>query len=361
MISGYYGFNNAGDEAMLTAILQSLRKNFNDLDITVISGNPARTAATMDVKAIPRFGFSKIIERLGRSDLLISGGGSLLQDVTSWKSMVYYLSIILIAVILRKKVFLYSQGIGPVRYRVIRILLKKVLNRGVAAITVRDKESKGFLERLGVKTKIYLTADAVLSLPPVSPEDGRRILTEAGISFNKKIIGVSVRNWNSSTEWIKRFREYIHNFSMDRDCQYVFIPMQYPEDVSAADKIAREIPNCYILNRSFTIKELLSLVSNMDVLIGMRLHALVFSAINHVPMIGISYDPKIDNFLSLIGKKAACSVSDFNADALAAATEHELNTTYTKADWAPTDMLCARADKNIEILKNIFTSKEGLL
>ncbi|MDY6084288.1 MAG: polysaccharide pyruvyl transferase CsaB [Dialister sp.] len=360
VISGYYGFNNAGDEAMLTAILQDLRNNYEDLDITVISGNPSKTASAMSVHAIPRFSLWQIVKTVMHSDLLISGGGSLLQDVTSWKSMVYYLSIITLAVTFRKKVFLYSQGIGPVRYRVIRVLLKEVLNRGVTAITVRDKESKGFLERLGVKTKIYLTADAVLSLPPVSKHIGQEILSHAGISFEKKNIGISVRSWNTSAGWMEGFRKYISDLSKREACRFVFIPMQYPEDVRAAKKLAQGLPNCYILDQSYSIKELLSLTASMDVLVGMRLHALVFSAINHVPMIGISYDPKIDNFLTLIGKKAACSVTSFSPDLLCRETEREMHTVYTKEDWALTDALCKRADKNIEILKSVFTSKEDL-
>ena len=150
-------------KAMLSAIIQSLRSTFDTPEITVISGSPAKTSWIFDVKAIPRFGMLPIIKSIFRSDLIISGGGSLLQDVTSWKSMIYYLFIITLGVLFRKRVFLYSQGIGPVRYRVIRIVLKHVLNH-VDVITVRDKESKGFLERLGVKRRIYTTADAVLSL-----------------------------------------------------------------------------------------------------------------------------------------------------------------------------------------------------
>lgn len=161
VISGYYGFHNAGDEAMLLAILQALRKTFDAPSITVISGNPSDTAKTFGVKAVPRFGILPILSSLFRTDLLISGGGSLLQDVTSWKSMIYYLTIIIFGVLFRKQVFLYSQGIGPVRYRIIRIILKHVLNH-VDAITVRDSESKGFLQRLGVHRTIYTTADAVL-------------------------------------------------------------------------------------------------------------------------------------------------------------------------------------------------------
>ena len=111
VISGYYGFNNSGDEAMLFAILKALYQRFGDTDITVISGNPERTTHTFGVKAIPRFDGFSILKCLYNSDLLISGGGSLLQDVTSWKSLIYYLSIIFTGVCFRKKVFLMLRGL----------------------------------------------------------------------------------------------------------------------------------------------------------------------------------------------------------------------------------------------------------
>lgn len=207
VISGYYGFHNAGDEAMLLAILQALRKTFDAPSITVISGNPSDTAKTFGVKAVPRFGILPILSSLFRADLLISGGGSLLQDVTSWKSMIYYLTIIIFGVLFRKQVFLYSQGIGPVRYRIIRIILKHVLNH-VDAITVRDSESKGFLQRLGVHRTIYTTADAVLSLEPVSLEKGKEILTRNHVDPAKKRVGIAIRSWANTSRWMKPLRAY---------------------------------------------------------------------------------------------------------------------------------------------------------
>lgn len=97
VISGYYGFGNAGDEAMLAAILEAILEVVPDADITVISGNPGHTAANHGVKAIGRFDMFGILNAIGRCDLLISGGGSLLQDVTSKRSLYYYLSIITLA------------------------------------------------------------------------------------------------------------------------------------------------------------------------------------------------------------------------------------------------------------------------
>ena len=141
VISGYYGFGNAGDEAMLAAILEAILEVVPDADITVISGNPGHTAANHGVKAIGRFDMFGILNAIGRCDLLISGGGSLLQDVTSKRSLYYYLSIITLATSFGKRVMLYAQGIGPLRRKRARQIVGQVLNK-VTMITVRDERSK---------------------------------------------------------------------------------------------------------------------------------------------------------------------------------------------------------------------------
>lgn len=356
VISGYYGFNNAGDEAMLTAILQALRKTFINPDITVISGNPKFTADSLHVNAVPRFSISKIFSSIFRADLIISGGGSLLQDVTSWKSMIYYLSIIVLGVFFRKKVFLYSQGIGPVRYRIIRIILKHVLNH-VDAITVRDKESKGFLERLGVHSKIYATADAVLSLVPANLSSGQQILKKNRIHRKGKLVGIAIRNWEGTAGWMADMRDYVKKIVSDGNT-VVFIPMQHPNDCNAARAIADSLDGAYILSGEYSIEDLMSLIGNMDILIGMRLHALVFASLMHVPFLGISYDPKIDNFLALIGQKAITSVTHMNAQKLYNATCKEISADRKTEDWGKVDSLRKQALQNVQILRDLVINEE---
>ena len=357
VISGYYGFNNAGDEAMLSAILQALNRTFHSPDITVISGSPQTTAATYGVHTVPRFSIGGILRAVFSSDLIISGGGSLLQDVTSWKSMIYYLSIITLGVLFRKQVFLYSQGIGPVRYRVIRIILKHVLNH-VDAITVRDKESKGFLQRLGVRRKIYTTADAVLSLAPADLSIGRRILREKGIPEGKKKIGIAIRYWHHSKEWMDKLKSAISRLAAKEDAVIVCIPMQYPEDEKAAESMNLEDDRVYFLDDDYSIEELMSIIGNMNVLLGMRLHALIFSALMHVPFLGISYDPKIDNFLALIGQKPSTSVQHMDGEKLYNDTCRILFSGLAPEDWEKVDALRERASLNVQILKSLVTHKE---
>ena len=92
-ISGYYGFSNAGDEAMLAAMIEVIGDLAPEAIITVISGNPDDTRRRHGVQAVHRLDVPAVMRLLKRSKLLISGGGSLLQDVTSERSLYYYLGV----------------------------------------------------------------------------------------------------------------------------------------------------------------------------------------------------------------------------------------------------------------------------
>ena len=104
LISGYYGFDNIGDESILRTLVSSLREHIPDCSLTVLSHNPASTREKYGVEAVDRMSPMAILRAVKKCDMLISGGGSLLQDVTSSKSLHYYLSIIRCAEFFHKKV-----------------------------------------------------------------------------------------------------------------------------------------------------------------------------------------------------------------------------------------------------------------
>ena len=299
LISGYYGFGNAGDEALLSSILQALLELEPRAEITVISGNPVETMSTHKVKAIGRFDMWKIYQAVYSCDMLISGGGSLLQDVTSARSLYYYLSIIALANTLGKRVMIYAQGIGPLRKSLARSTVGRVLNQ-VSMITVRDHASKEELRSLGIHhVPITVTADAVLGMHPVEATAGRDILASYGVSLDRPIVGVSVRAWKDCTEYQTTLAEALDQIHRETEAHIVFIPMQHREDTMEAEAIAKRMTvRSTVLADTYSTTELLSLSSCVDVMIGVRL----FSALMETPCLGISYDPKILNFLHMIGE-----------------------------------------------------------
>lgn len=315
LISGYYGFNNIGDESILRAVVDNLQDRLENIEITVLSQDPVSTAEKYGVKSVNRKSIRSIIRAIRKSDLLISGGGSLLQDVTSKKSILYYLIIMWIAQLFRKKVFIYSQGIGPINSTLNRKLTSKTLSK-VSGIVVRDEASKEFLAEIGVSTdRVVVTADPVLRIKRAPLIIGEEILRKEGIKINKDqlTVGFAIRERKLNSEFVDELCIVMERLIQEQKAQIVLIPFHYSEDVSVIEEIEKRLGDkVYSIKHKYLTNEMLSIIGNMDLLVGVRLHALIHSAIMNVPMIGISYDPKINSFMKSIGMKAMCSIYDFN-------------------------------------------------
>lgn len=317
VISGYYGFGNAGDEAMLAAMVGALREADPQVRITVLSGNPADTRRRHRVEAIHRLNPWRIVRALAGADLLVSGGGSLLQDVTSGRSIFYYLGIMQLADWLNCPVMLYAQGIGPIRSRLARMFMRHVGNR-IAGATVRDAGSQAELLGLGVtKPPVVVTADPVLALAPADLGGGRRILAQAHESGNGPLIGISLREWRGQSHFKEVFAAAADRLAVELGARIVFLPMQWPDDLQAAKDVAGRMRQPYILlDGCHDTETLLSIVGNLDLLVGVRLHALIFAAVMQVPFVGVSYDPKIDRFLETMGEPQAGTLETVAVDSL---------------------------------------------
>ena len=358
VISGYYGSGNAGDEAMLDAILGALTNLNPNIEVTVISINPHDTKQRHNVNAVSHLDICAIIKTIFSADLLISGGGSLLQNVTSRRSLYYYLGVITLAIIFRRPVMLYAQGIGPICGSFAGNLTSLILNH-VDLITVRDQGSLTKLNQLKVtRPKVFCTADPVLALKPASLEFGSEIVKQEQIE-DIKIVGVAVRRWQSFDRFKSQFAEAINTISKVVKIRVVFIPMQPSLDVSAAEEIAALTVgvDCTLLKDQYSTRQLLSLVGCTDLLIGIRLHALIFAGVQNVPLIGISYDPKIDRFLDSIGEVPVGDIESIRAEDIVKAALDKLDNDNLKRKESPNwkelkDKANLNAELAIDLIKN---------
>ncbi len=353
VISGYYGYSNAGDEAMLSAMIDVLTEFDPQAHITVISGNPDDTKKRHGVDAVHRFHLPRISRALVKCDLLISGGGSLFQDVTSWRSLYYYLSIVTMAKALGKPVMLYAQGIGPLRGKNARRAMNIIGNR-VDVITVRDEGSRRELAELGItRPHIEVTADPVLAIHPANRNLGKTILAKSGVDLDKPIVAFAVREWETKNDYKKALAITADRITEELGAQVLYLPMQYPCDVEAAKRIRNKsrYKNAIFLEDEYTTTELLSLVGNVDLLIGIRLHALIFAGVMQVPMIGVSYDPKIDRFMESIGGECAANLENVTSDML-------MDAIYKK--WEIRHLSDAKTEGAVSDLRQLAERNAGL-
>ena len=363
MICGYYGFANAGDEAMLMAVIDALADVRPNLDIIVLSGNPEETVQRHGVKALHRFNVFSVFYNMMKSDIVISGGGSLLQDVTSRRSIFYYLGIMQMAKMLGKPVMLYGQGIGPVNGNWARKLTSYVCKQ-VDMISVRDRKSVTALEELGIREdRIFLTADPVMAMNPVDKYAGRMILREHGMEGSKPLFGISAREWQGLGKFKKVLAEVADSLIRKYDARVLFLPLQYPDDLATSNEIVslmQEKENVAVVSQRCSINDFLSIVGNMDLLISIRLHALIFSAVMKVPVIGISYDPKIDGFLEGIKSKPVAGLDKVTFEGIMQRVDEFMkNPEFTKEQNESLEKLRTDALKNAALAVCLLEGKDA--
>ena len=306
LISGYYGFGNVGDEAVLQSMVQGLRRVDPSIEITVLSVVPQLTKELNQVNAIHRFDWKKIFFTMLRTDVFVSGGGTLLQNATSTRSFLYYIGLILLAKFMRKRVVIFAQGFGPLKGIFSRTLARMVLNR-VDLITLRDRVSYREIARLGVrKPKIYVTADPslILKTPPV--KEGQKVLGLEGVRSGRPLLGIAVRDVprNKEEKIYKSLAQVIDWLAQEHKYSPVFVLFQCPQDMQETSKVINHMQEkSSVIFRMCRPEEMLALISNFDLLIGMRLHSLIFAAMNQVPMLGIAYDPKVRSFMKKIEQR----------------------------------------------------------
>ncbi|MBA7493546.1 hypothetical protein ES702_04105 [subsurface metagenome] len=307
MISGYYGFNNTGDEAILTSMVRAFKEKIPQIKITVLSHSPLQTSQTYQVKAINRLHLIRIIRFLRNVNLFISGGGGLLQDSTGkgW-SILYYLGLILAAKIVKVPVMIYAQGIGPINKKFNKLLIKWILNK-VDLITVRDSPSKKLLNNLGVLgPSIYVNSDPAFLLKKKNINhtiDSYPYVRELINSDNRPLIGVSAREYKSNSSDLKRIFAQAADYLIENyQAKIIFLPFKFDEDVHISEEILSLMKNqADVLKIKLEPEELLSLLSRLSLVIGVRLHSIIFSSMANIPFIAFNYDLKVKYFVEYLG------------------------------------------------------------
>ncbi len=321
VICGAYGRGNAGDDAILKAVLGQMRSIDPDMPVTVISKNPGATRQAYRVQSVSRMDFPGWLGAMRRAKLYINGGGSLIQDVTSRRSLWFYLMNIRAAKWAGCKVQMYGCGIGPVTRENHRRLAARTLNKNVDAITLREPDSLEELKSMGVdRPEILLTADSALTLSPAEEEKTDSVLLRAGIPPRGRYICFALRPWPGFPEKAPIFAAAARYAWQRYGLTPVFTAVEKGQDPAAARLAAQglgDVPH-YFLDDAGAAGTLIGAISRMEAVVSMRLHALIFAAGQGVPLAGVVYDPKVSSFLRYIGQENFADLEDLTEESLQA-------------------------------------------
>lgn len=285
LISGYYGFDNFGDELILSLLLEKLK----DCDVTVMTANPRKTFDTFKVHTIQTFSYPHVMKELAKCDVLISGGGNLLQNVTSTGSLIFYSMIIQFALGLKKEVMIFAQGIGPIKGFFPNFLVKTLLKQ-CKYISVRDDDSKKLLDKWKIKSN--LVCDPAFSIEVQSAERTQKV-------------GIQLRKFDTLTDKlfdniIKQIRTRYYNRQIE------LISLQDELDVGISqvfiNKLRKAEPSIKVsLAKGLSVEQVINKISEYDVMIAMRYHACLIGAKYGVKTMAIAYDPKVEILANDIG------------------------------------------------------------
>ena len=353
MLSGYYGFENSGDEAMLSSIIDELRFEKSDIRLLVLTKKTAETKQKYNVDTISRSNPFSLIKAFHHTGTLISGGGNLIQDLTSFQSMLYYTGLMKYAYIRGMNIMLYANGIGPLQRKMSLRIAGKVLDK-TDVITVREPNSYEMLKEIGVKNPyISITADPVMGLELSSDENTSLVLSGFGIPIEGKKAIFSVRPWKGLESKFNPVFARIADYLFEKhELVPVFIPLHSKKDTKVCQDIISMMKNkAYLVEKESSAIDLITITSEAELVIGMRLHSLIYASVARIPVIGIVYDPKVRYFIELMDQEDGGLVENIAFDDLRERAETILNERdkYIDRISSKMDRLKKQCKRNAEI------------
>ena len=280
-ISGYYGFKNFGDEAILDVLVKHL-KSLECNDITVFSSDIDYTAEKYNVNAVKRFNIKNVLKAIKSCDVLISGGGSLLQDVTSLKSLIYYASIIALGLLFNKKVIIFAQGIGPLKSCTAKFIVKNLLEY-CSLVTVRDENSLKIMKDFGINAELVCDPIYSLQISKQAPENS---------------VGVQLRDFKTmNINLLNKLAQLIVNKFPDKTIE--IFSLQKSQDYELSKNFESILKS---FNPDLDIKiienDITSKISKLEYLFAMRFHAVLVALKYGVKTCAINYDVKVEKLAS---------------------------------------------------------------
>jgi len=315
VICGAYGRGNAGDDAILEAIVQEMRALDPDRTICVMSRRPRETRIIYRTDSVYTFNVFKVLRLFRRAALYINGGGSLMQDVTSTRSLWYYCYTLWAAKKRGCKVMMYGCGIGPINRKANRKMASRIIDQAVDRITLRDDISREELTRMGVtKPDIRVSADPTIILNPAPREIVNLAMEREGIRADGNYIGFGLRSWKGLEAALPEIAAAANYAYKKHGLIPVFVPIEYPSDLIPAERVGMLL-KCpwHAVRKHHPMETTIGILARMKTVVGIRLHALMFSAGQGVPVVGLSYDIKVDGFLKYIGSRTCLPLGSVKA------------------------------------------------
>ncbi len=298
VLCGYYGYGNAGDDALLRAAIDRLRRD-GIFRISALTLHGKRDSARFGVRCVRRTSPFAVLCEIRRAERLVFGGGTLIQDATSRRSLFYYALLLRYAERHGVKCELWGSGIGPITHPLCRRVAAKVL-AGCERIGLRDAQSEQLLRKLiekvpsaaGRRPRIYREDDLAQGTRSAGAERTAYLLRRAGLRDGAKIAVAAIKG-DSPPEYYREIGQKLCEWK--RKGVTPLVAALYPRaDRRACKKLCRQVDGIFM--EGLSAADWVGIFRAATAVYGMRLHALIFASAAGVPFFPFGDDPKLLGF-----------------------------------------------------------------
>jgi len=352
----WYESKNAGDQAILMAIAAQLASRIQDLHLTVFSN---RSLVTDDVLRSVRCSnlrykivsqrkeFMVAVNELRKSHMFLVGGGT---PIYNDRFHLFALLVLVgIARICGVRVMTYAISARPVNDYWARLFCRLAL-RLIPLITLRESDSLPIIQELlaAANSKVEVYVDPAVAYPYASvsvPSDVQRYVSSANAQ-DRPLIAICPHFFTANDDYhVHHYERYepskIENYyealarvcdQLTRRSRLLFLPMNVEEpdsDLTAIQSILERMTHpedVFPVMGELSPEQIVGLLRSCELVVGSRLHSLIFASVARTPMIAISYGPKISGFMDKLGFRSQThTLAELNASSLWRSVERAWN------------------------------------
>ena len=285
LLCGYYGEHNLGDDALLATLLALLPPSCRAV---VTAQDQHQVREQFGVATCPRGQPVRVLLALVRARVLVLGGGSLLQDNTSRRSLFYYAGLILAARLMGRPVLLWGHGLGPLNACSSRLLARLSLHLA-QGITWRDEQSAAMAAAWGIHAPVG--RDPVWSLP-----QRHNIHITDGPTAGAICLCWRPTPLLNADGWHQLENQVIADAERYGSPVYL-VPFHARQDTSLLRSCAVRFQAAGLVCRFWrppTPWHFMKGLAPVRLVVAMRLHGVILAAMADRPLLALSYDPKVN-------------------------------------------------------------------
>lgn len=408
--------SNSGDLAIIRNTFLKLQEEMPNSCLHILSDDADHVAKQYGVVAHPisilrhPLRFAALLHKM---DLVILGGGTVLQDDYFVGIIPINISVPLLAKAFGAKIVCNAIGVGSeeelskIGYFLCRLALPRF-----DSITVRDEESKRLVERwTRGNVPITVTNDIAVDLPSAAFSTIENALKDEGIDFDARptvVIAARKIFHHEKTmlyflpgslrhrlklekckvrERIDEFKTQMAQFSdflvEKYDVNVVFMPFYSSGgsadstnnetqrrffssgDTEFAEDIMQRVQHreqVHLLRRNYSPEEMLTIISKSTAMVGVPYHSIVFASSRNVPVIGINYVSKVARYMRILEMSDYIVDADFEKGFSLETLEAAFDRLWENREAirhhlkAKNRDLIALSDKNFKLMKQVLPS-----